>query len=348
MRESNNPVYSLDACPEWLQNHCNYVPWDAKGRDRVAKRVGRWQKIYSARVFDSPTEFDDESREQLVGKLLTCWFYHWKCAGVERDGDKVAVSVENGQGFQKGGKLGGNPFFDLALAVALCKMQRSATDYYTKEFGPILQSVATKFDSRLAVERGETPEWWGDFFYFLTVSAENAVGPAKPKLQSFAGKCAMKSWIGKPFVQFLIKWSKDNQPQGPDWPEEGFDAEAADTVDEKKFERLYRGLTDAFLQAKATLEPEDATRVALFYVDGIKNYEIARLFGETQSTASRRRELALERFKKAFFERVQAEPELRDGLEETLSDMRNDIMSLFTELFGGDEQNKNESNDSYQ
>ncbi len=315
-------VYAFDACPDWLRTRGDYVPWLERGRLKAAERLDGWQRAYSPSVFDSPQRAA-ESRVATAAKLFACWVFHWECAGIERDGDEVARSLEEGKGFARGGNLGGNPLYDLVMAEALTRMQTAATELYEERFRGFLHGVAKVYNARLAVDRDEVPEWWNDFLAYLAYPRELQSGKiAEPKLRTFAGKSGFKQWLRMTFTSFLPTWCQKNLLRGEDCAErndgddergsDAFEPSAPPQFDDAKWSALRKRVKKAARQAVAALSADEKTVVRLFYVDKVSNNQIACLFGESATRASRRRVGALEKFASAFNALIANDPELRD------------------------------------
>lgn len=351
MQKDANPIYALAACPNWLRTRDDYDPWETKGRAYFSKRLDDWQSDYSSKVFDSSARAA-ESKTTLVEKMFSCWIFHWESAGTDQKGEVVAESIIEGKGYLRGGNLGGNPLFDLVFSEALQSNQSSAAARYNSCFNKLLRKKAAMFnDGRLNCPDAETPEWWYDFFSYLAHPRELRNGTlAKPKLASFGGRCGLRNWIVRPFLQFLPDWIKDNLPTAPGvsggddeptTPEPQEPPKPSESLPEK-WKALQKRLRGAARRALSELAPEDALNIRYFFVDKTSNNSIARLLGVAPTTASLRRATALKKYRAALRDALKNDPEVNEALKGDLEIGAADIGSVFFDVFqSNDDENNN-------
>ena len=197
--------YTFSSPPDWLAEREGYFPWESVGRQKVWKRVEKlyWDSAFE--VYDNPDANPFTEESHLALKLLNCWLFHWEQAGAETDGEFVAQSVADGRGFVGNGNLGGNPFFDLVFADALCAWQNRAAKRFMADCSIYLVNVVYKRfapvrqGQRLVVEG---LDWESAFLMYLTgFDSRNA----EPPLKSYRGYSGLKHWLTRALCIFLSR-----------------------------------------------------------------------------------------------------------------------------------------------
>lgn len=342
MKNSNRTTYSLTTPPDWLRARSDYSPW-SEGRQKIWRCVDGFFRDSAPDVYDEPGERRLSEEDILTLRLLNCWLHHWTSAGTEADGERVAQSVSHGRGFVGGGNLGGNPFFDLVFADALCGMQNRAAEKFKTDYLDFLKAVAFKIDRRNWLD-SEFPDWWTPFFMFLTVQeAENK----KPALESFHGYSGLKGWLRISLGHFLRRHlpkergrettftdltfaSDDNDDERSFTDGIGAEPESSRTPEEWK--TIADRLSQALQRARGALSEEDWTRIQLSLGEKLQNQAIARLYHEDGSTTSRRRTAILDIFQKKLLGAIEDDPVLRDLKDEIFTTWRLEFGDLVNQF----------------
>lgn len=329
--------------PAWLIARSDYSPW-SKGRQKIWHRVEGFYQDSAPAVCDEPSECQLSEEDTLARRLLGCWLYHWESAGVEVDGERVAQSISAGRGFARGGNLGGNPFFDLVFADALCARQNRAAERFNSDYFRYLQAIASKIEHRNQFNDG-FPDWWTPFYMYLTgLASENA----KPALESFHGYSGLKNWLRIALSLFLRRFmpkERGKEVSFTDLPTaaEGNDDEGAfidgvaaapeSSRTPEEWKTISEHLISAFRQARSALSDEDWTRLFYRFGENLQNQQIARLYGEDGSTTSRRLKSALSKFRDELSRAIAADPVLRDLGNEIFTTWGRETGDLMNQFF---------------
>lgn len=336
---------SFSEPPKWLLAKTEFQPWQT-GKSKIWGRVESYYKGAGRKVFDNGPAVISES-DRIANRLFVCWLYHWETAGIDRNGLEVAKSVESGRGYKGNGQLGGNPFFDLVHARALCDRQNLAAELFQKKYIPYLRQVAKRFDAAGRFD-GEIPSWWGPFYMQLTgMESKNA----KATLEKFRGYSGLCNWLRIALALFFPRFVQretvselveteleaKSEDQKSDFRGGAFSSVEDYRTDERtvsEWNRLKEHLFAAFQKAKKTLSDDQWCRLYYHFGKKLQNQQIARLFGEIGSTTTRRREEALRKFRESLMREMTADPVLRsigDDLFSTWGKETSDLTQAFFE-----------------
>ncbi len=286
------------------------------------KRLHSWRREYSSSVCDQVFAGDCEDSRVLFQRHWECWIHHWQTAGQEVDGETVAESIEKGVGYVGGGDLGGNPLFDLVLALAVTRRHSRAASRFQDEFFEEAKCHARKL---AAVFSREDPlEWWTEFFDEL-----GGFSGRPAKLDRYNGRTSLRRWV--PIVlwnylrNLLRKRGRRNAKEGT----------LPDTVRDAKQEEIpveeqenFATLSAIFRSAYEQLSSEDASLLSLYYDEGLSNLEVASLLAINPGTATRRRKRAEQRFRELLLQEAEQRNESLQSLQERIASAGVDFASL--------------------
>ena len=259
--------------------------WD-EGCERLARLLLEHLRCYSADVCSEAVGKDQE--ETYVRRLWTCLSHHW-CDAIKIFGCSKTTSahvsgrIQKGKGYQRGGKLGGNPLRDIVLAVAMVSKDERAIAVFTEDYRGFAVGLAYRIDKRLV---GDPDEWWFDLLAHLAGYSES-----KPRFDRFFGRCALQNWLGTVIWNFLRRhWLPDGEPEEPPEPP---DHSLLPLDDESLclFDEIVRSALAAFCKM-------DRLLLALVYVDTLDQADAASAVGISAGHASRRLKRARRDLKK--------------------------------------------------
>lgn len=325
-------IDSVDGCPDWVRNHPVLQPWE-EGRLKLESRVHSWRREYSPSVCDTVFADDCDESEMVFRRQLNCWVYHWKTAGEDVDGQLVAESIENGKGYMGGGDLGGNPLFDLVLALAVTRRHSKAAARFQDE----LFDDAKEHAARLApvFSREDPLEWWTEFFDEL-----GGFSGRPPKLDRYDGRVGLRRWVPIilwNFLRNLLRKRGRRKAKEGELPEEVRDVNQREIPMEQQED--FATLSAIFRSAYEKLTPEEATLLSLTYDEGLSNLEVAGLLAVNPGTATRRRQRAERRFRDLLLEEAERRSESLETLRDRVAAAGADFACvLFSVLENGDEE----------
>jgi len=271
----------------WLAAQPGMQPWD-DACVRLATLLSDCLRRYSEQVRDRAAAEADADRPLYLARLWRCLGYHWRdAAEASPDGlveaEQVARRIAGGQGYRRGGQLGGDPLRDVVLAVAMVRKDQRAPRVFQDDYFPFACGLAAKVHRRLAAE---PDPWWNELL-------DHLAGYTRPtaKLDKFCGHSALRNWLGTVVWTFLRRWrfsdgegrELDDPPDRPSPPAESLD----------HFAEIVR-------LAIAELSSNDRLMLALIYVDGLNQKRAAGVLGVDPGTVTRRLEKALPRLQTAI------------------------------------------------
>lgn len=287
------PVYPFEA------EHRDFFENRKKVEKKDVERLFETWLNDFAGLWDAP-----EALAQDAPTVLAKWdallFHHEASVGFTKTRREVAESIFQGQGFKGDGKLGGNPFYDVAVAVACMSRQGAGFTAFERAYRKKLTGKAVAWASKVQGRGVQTLDidafenWYDDFqTRILTDGLVNGYGGKcgllnylAPILAQFLGRIALKAFQN----QASIKLGSDEKGKNVGnliaderAPEVGFEnAEDAEILGP-----LTRQAIDAALRATSTVRRRVLRlRVGDRDSDGLPNKEVARLCGITPQQAS--------------------------------------------------------------
>lgn len=283
-------------------------PFEAEHRDFFEDRK-KAEKAEIARLFktwlnDFAGLWDSlEALAQDAPTVLAKWdallFHHEASVGFAKKRCEVAESIFQGQGFKGDGKLGGNPFFDVAVAVACVGRQGNAFQAFERAYRGKLTGRAVAWASKVqgrgigTLEIDQFQDWWSDFqTRVLTDGLVNGYG----------GKCGLLNYLAPILAQFLgrvaLKAFRDQASVSLSAEVNG--KSASDFVADKREHVRYEDEEDAKILGPLTRQAIDAAlettspvrrrvlrlRVGDGKTDGLPNKEVAEICGISPQQAS--------------------------------------------------------------
>ena len=314
----------------WLLRQPGMAPWE-EGRQRLLELLDDCLRRHSEEVREPPAGPDDPDRPRYLARLWRCLGYHWQdgvkaAAGGRVEARQVAERIESGQGYRRGGRLGGNPLRDVVLAVAMLQKDQRAPRVFRDDYYAFAQGLAASLHPRLA---DNVDQWWNELL-------DHLAGYTRPtgRLDKFFGRSALRNWLGTVVWNFLRRW---RLPQGGHPVADDPLAPAATAADPESV-RHFAALIRSALE---TLTSRERLMLALIYIDRLKKNQAASILGVHPGQISRRlpkvlaalensiTKLAAERMSEdacsGIFEDLRENPRafaaaLRDALEETRED----------------------------
>ena len=340
--KNNLDNISFSSVPEWLRHIPEYIPWET-GKEKVWNQVSELYLSSAPRLFDSKPALLSET-DDLAVRLLVCWLYHWQTAGTSKKGADVVKSVVSGQGFAGNGQLGGNPFFDLVFAQALCFFQDKATIFFQDEYLPYLRQIAKRVE-KCARFDDDIPCWWGPFYMSLTGTASEK---AKATLYAYRGFSGIRNWLRISLGLFLRRFVQKESGREIDESELGSGSDygsgdiptlidntpsSQSSEPEEDWNSLREHFTAALREARQLLSGEEWTRLYYHFGAKLQNQQIARLYNENGSTTTRHRDAALLKFRRGLMTAIAANPVLRDLGDSIFSDWGKEAGDLIQTFF---------------
>jgi RNA polymerase sigma-70 factor len=199
---------------------------------------------------------------------------------------------------------------DLALAVACEKGHAGAWEHFVDAYRPVLQRAASALlrDDSRGKELADSlwAELWG---------LEERDGRRRSRLAYYHGRSSLAGWLRALVAQRhvdLLRAERRTEPL------EAREAEVPDgrTPPLDGADPARRGLAaifrEALLAVLGLLAPRDRLRLSLYYRKGLTLAEIGRVFGEHESSASRK----LERIRRGIRRDVERRLRRDHGLDE--------------------------------
>jgi RNA polymerase sigma factor (sigma-70 family) len=273
----------LDAEKAWLATQPSMQPWD-EGCSRVVALLEDCLCRYSQQIRECDPALADAEGRIYLARLGRCLVHHWHDATVVAvdeyaEAGHVAARIAAGQGYRRGGRLGGDPLRDVVLAVAMVRKDERATHVFQEDYYCLACALATKIHRRLAADPGP---WWSELL-------DHLAGYTRPnaKLDKFYGQCGLRNWLGRVFWNFLRRWRFDGG--------EGPELEDPPAEPEPPHESLAI-FAKVVGEAVAELSDDERLQLSLMYVDGVSNKQAAAILNIDEGTASRRHPKALSRW----------------------------------------------------
>ncbi len=197
MNQYETKRHTLEDCPEWVQKHSDWTPWET-GCDKALGVIRSWNDKHAPQVRDETPLPQLAETDPLVFRLWNCLIHHWESTGRDRSHTEVVANLEN-EKRPNGDNLGGNPLFDLVLCVALCDKQKKAAEHYGKNVWPHISKTA-QYLYRNRFGQTYNDEWQGDFYSYLV-----EIGRQKDRpLDRFLGLGCLISWL-KGRLSFFLR-----------------------------------------------------------------------------------------------------------------------------------------------
>ena len=295
----------------WLEGQPGMRPWP-NGCARLDRQIDDWLAEYSTPLCEQVVDAAHPDRPVFAGRVWCCWGYHWHqaadAAGRGKiDGREVAGRIRAGQGYLRGGRLGGNPLRDVVLALAMLHKDNRATGSFQREYFGFLRSLAGKLR---ACHYRDPDAWWDEFLDFLA-------GYTKPpgKLEGFEGRCGLQNWLGTVLWNFLRR-----RAGGPAAVARPLDAEYAGGQPESLDRELLQCVNlfaEVGTQALAELPKPDRLVLCLLFVDGLTLKEAGRILRKHAGNVGKQRDRALERLHRLLLKHA-AEYQRQEAFQDCL------------------------------
>jgi len=279
----------------WLEKLPGMTPWD-DGCAELDEKLGAWLDAYSLEVCDQPLDKKDDVRISYLKRLWSCLGWHWRDANkaeqTKAKAETVGESLQARRGFQKGGKLGGDPMRDVVLAAAMLAYHNRALILFEEEYYTLSCAVAAKVDPKLvrgAIQAKGSVEWWNELLEKLIGLAHS-----QGKLEFFDGRCSLAYWLGIVVRRFHISKKRKKNP----FSYEEID-EMAHTKPDATTEVIANESLRCFIKVLARALPElhndDNFLLRSFFLENMKQKDIAKILGIHPGNVTRRIQRALER-----------------------------------------------------
>lgn len=280
----------LESAPHWLLSQPGLSPW-SEGRVRIANQIDRWVEQYWWVVCDQEPSVDGSFGRQCAQRLWDCWEYHWRqaieLAGEPVDGFSLAGYLENGLGFQGGGRLGGNPLEDVVLATAVLCQEPAAIDRFSERYQAGAIRVATKVNPRV---REDEQDWWCQLLVHLM-----GVGDRPGKLQKYSGHCGLSNWLARVAKNFSVRWGTASTSES-DLLEEVV-VQSRNDAEVSECQKLLGG---AVRDAVGRLSPEQGTLLYFLFDERLPGKEISAILGVHPGSVSRKKDKAIDLLQEAL------------------------------------------------
>ena len=204
----------------------------------LAPVANKYRELYEAKVRAEKTVIDSLFRSWLetfaglwdsakafeadIEKVLTMWCAllqrHEATVQYAKTRKEVAESIFSGRGFVRGGNLGGNPFYHVAIMAAAESSQLNAWRQFDLEFKGMLTAWAinwakTKNRGAELFGNGDDFETWYDEF-----KSELAI---RNIFENYRGDSGLKNFLYRPLEQVLVAigrrvWELDREDESGD------------------------------------------------------------------------------------------------------------------------------------
>ena len=171
---------------------------------------------------------DAKAFENDAPNVLTKWdallFHHEASAGFNKTRMEVAESVYDGRGFQGQGNLGGNPFFDVAIVVAVKNLQGNAYAAFDERYRTDLTKTAHRWANARALDLDRYYESWFDDFKARVISVDlDKIDEKEPNeeqerdreterkgaFDAYQGHSGLRRYACLLLTQFLARWTME-------------------------------------------------------------------------------------------------------------------------------------------
>ena len=309
--------FTQENCPEWIQEHPTWTSWTV-GYQWIRKTFQQWFQNHSFGLWDNGTQKFDES-SQLASRMITCLSEHWSTKGKTYPCESILELLPqetfSAVALQKDSEVSVIPrsFFELILTDALGHHQNKAYHVYEKRYRDPLVGVAYKFDTRNCCDREDTPDWWNDFYLYLTTSS---FGCDSCRVEAFLGLSTLKTWLCQVLYRYLQQEKRKEQRRkkregvlesdlpGKKKDESGsfldkYPDERGDPLSDDIAREWLQYFTDSLKVAVQKLTTEERLRLQLRLYHSEK-WIGDRVFQEKPHTTSRKYTQAMEHFQKEF------------------------------------------------
>jgi RNA polymerase sigma-70 factor len=177
---------------------------------------------------------------------------------------------------------------DLALATACHAGIQDAWATFIKEFRPAAEAIARSLISDPARASDAADSIWADLYGVREAERANRKSP----LVHYHGRSSLKAWLRVVIARRQVDEWRAARPaaESLDAHDNGYRDGATACVSDNDPDRarLLVALSGALNAAIAALEPRDKLRLSYYYVHELTLAEVAAIFGEHESTASRK------------------------------------------------------------
>ena len=319
----------------WLEQQQGMTPWD-EGCRCLAERLGQWLETYSEPVCDVVVTDDHKERTEYMARLWQCLGYHWQQGTEENNGvgaEAVAERIQGGQGYRRGGRLGGDPMRDVVLALAMTLRDGNAPIVFEADYCGFSRGLAGKLNHRLA---DNPDEWWNDLLDFLA-GYTNPPG----KLERFKGRCALQNWLGTVLWNFLRRWIQREWKLTNTAEIEDMAQTHTATGDGVAADESLGCFVELIRQSLGALSPNERLLLSLVYLDGMKQKEAAAVLGIHPGNVTRQLQKAIGRSQN-HIEKIAAEHFADDSYEGVLEQLTEDPRAFAAALCDALEERREE------
>ena len=267
---------------DWLEGQPGMESWE-EGCRELAEQLGKWLETYSRAVCEAVVRDDHEAWSEHMERLWQCLAYHWQQAAEANGGvpaREVVERIQQGQGYQGGGKLGGDPMRDVVLAVAMTLRDGTAPTVFEADYYEFSRRLAGKLNHALAKD---PDQWWNELL-------DHLAGYTSPpgRLRKFLGYSAMQNWLGTVQWNFLRRWLEKQSKHGGTI--EVGDME--ETISTKDRQQVSSESLEHFVaivsKAVRKIPKEDLLLIQMCFLEGLKQKEVAAILGIHSGNVGRR------------------------------------------------------------
>ncbi|MDO4558208.1 MAG: hypothetical protein Q4C47_04520 [Planctomycetia bacterium] len=206
-------------------------------------------------------------------------------------------------------------FYDLILTDSLARQQESAEEVYRKEYREPLVRTSCRLNN-YHVPEGELPEWWSEFYFYLTIAPDDR--PAR--VEQFCGRSRLKKFLCQVLARYLLGGPRKEKRyreviRKMATSEAGDQTYGGYSVPEDMTLLMEQVFGQALTTAFRELSPEERLRISLH--NRLQNQVIAKRFRESDSQTSRKYHRAKDRLCEAFAEHLKEAfqtPQLQEKL----------------------------------
>ncbi len=284
-------VYIFSDDKAWLGGRPDMIPWD-EGTLQLAEQLRNWVEEYSRPVCEAVVTDDHDRWADYMNRLWGCLGYHWQQAVDENSkiaAAAVAERLQEGRGYRRGGKLGGDPMRDVVLSVAMTAGDGRAPTVFETDYYGFSRGLAGRLNRRLA---DNPDEWWNELL-------DHLAGYTKQpgRLEKFAGRCGLQNWLGTVLWNFLRRWIQHESKLTGSPENDDMDQKLGSTDDTTACDESLQCFVALVRETLDTLPKDDLLLLKMCFLEGLKQKDVATVLGIHSGNVTRRLKKALGQFR---------------------------------------------------
>lgn len=244
-------------------------------------------------------------RADYALRLWQCVAYHWmrRVGNCPRNLKELVATLETNEITASAGLL-----YEVALAVALEKMEPRAATMFEQRYMPQVRSFARQ----TAGARGE--DFVEDFTATLVLPRENA----PPRIRQYQGKTPLLKWLRVVVTNYCLSQLRRKQPDALDSTSEAESVGESETPQDNR--KCLDMLAPVIAAAIGWLEPEDRLLIKLLLLDEVPQLQVSKSLGIHSGNVTRRKQKIMDAIWNGI-RTPQLEPNARADFRDCMEDV---------------------------